>query len=95
MNREDRELLAEIARVNCDVAPLVMRITDHTATGDEQRELAERLINVGRRLRERVDKLDRSCVVDNDIAIADAEGLPPIKLREPPVNFSYLPDHLE
>lgn len=36
MIRADRELLAELARVNTDVVPLTMQIMDDSATFDEQ-----------------------------------------------------------
>lgn len=70
MIREDRELLAEMARVNCDVAPLAMRLMDQSATGDEQRELAERLIGLGQRLRKRADA---ASVVEGHV-VADQDG---------------------
>ena len=56
MIREDRELLAELARLNTDLASLGMRIIDDSASGIEQRRYAERLIAAGERLR-RVDGL--------------------------------------
>jgi hypothetical protein len=59
MIRQDRELLAELARVNSDVAPLAMRIMEGSATAEEQRELAGRLIDVGQRLQQRADQAAR------------------------------------
>lgn len=53
MIREDRELLAELARVNSDVVPVAMRLMDGSATTEEQRDLADRLIDLGQRLRRR------------------------------------------
>lgn len=53
MIRQDRELLAELARVNSDVAPLAMRIMEGSATTEEQRKLAGRLIAAGERLHRR------------------------------------------
>jgi predicted oxidoreductase len=53
--RQDRELLAELARVNSDVVPTAMRIMEGSATADEQHELAGRLIATGRRLHQRAD----------------------------------------
>jgi len=51
--RADRELLAELALLNSDVAPLAMRMMDDTATADEQRAFAERLVAMARRLNDR------------------------------------------
>ena len=53
MIRDDREPLAEPARVNSDVVPLAMRIMDDSATAAEQHELAQRLIAAGERLHRR------------------------------------------
>ena len=53
MIRADRELLAELARMNSDVVPLAMRIMDNHATFDEQRLFADRLTELGIRLHDR------------------------------------------
>lgn len=50
---EDRELLAELARLNSDVAPFAMRIIDGTVTANEQREFADRLETLSRRFHAR------------------------------------------
>lgn len=55
MIRDDRELLVEMARVNCDVTPLAMRVMNGSVTTEEQLEMAGRLIALGQRLRERAD----------------------------------------
>ncbi|MGH3815449.1 MAG: hypothetical protein ACRDUV_23865 [Pseudonocardiaceae bacterium] len=44
---EDRELLAELARLNSDMAPLAMRIMDSSASAAEQVHYAQWLIAVG------------------------------------------------
>lgn len=44
MIRDDRELLAELARLNTDVVPLAMQIMDEGVTIDDQVAFAERLI---------------------------------------------------
>jgi hypothetical protein len=54
--REDRELLAELARLNGDMAPLVMRIIDGSATAAEQQDHAQRLICAGQRLQRRAEQ---------------------------------------
>jgi hypothetical protein len=66
MIRQDRELLAELARVNSDVAPLAMRIMEGSATAAEQHELAGRLIDVGRWLCQRAEAFERG-VVDGEV----------------------------
>ncbi|MDQ3762057.1 MAG: hypothetical protein M3460_10275 [Actinomycetota bacterium] len=56
MIREDRELLAEMARLNRDMTPLVMKIMDGSATAAEQHDYAQRIIAVGERLRRELMK---------------------------------------
>ena len=55
MIRQDRELLAELARLNEQMAPLALRLMDGTATAAEQRDYAQRLTTAGQRLRHRAD----------------------------------------
>ncbi|MCA1670877.1 MAG: hypothetical protein LC799_01280 [Actinobacteria bacterium] len=55
MIREDRELLAELARLNTDTAALGLRIMEDSASAAEQAHYAERLIAAGERLRRRAD----------------------------------------
>ena len=52
MIREDRELLAELGRLNSDVVPFAMKIMDEsvTITAQEQYTFAERLMAMGLRL---------------------------------------------
>jgi hypothetical protein len=47
--REDRELLAELARLNTDMVPLVMTIMEESASAAEQAHYADRLIAAGKR----------------------------------------------
>jgi hypothetical protein len=47
---EDRELLAELARLNRSMASLCMRMMDGTASAAEQVDYARRLIAAGQRL---------------------------------------------
>ena len=56
MIREDRELLAELARLNTAMAPLAMRIMDGSASRNEQQDYAQRLITAGKRLQARASK---------------------------------------
>ncbi len=64
MIRADRELLAELARLNSDVVPLAMRMMENSATADEQHAFAERLIAMARQLRTRASGV----VIEGDVA---------------------------
>lgn len=64
MIRADRVLLVDLARMNSDVVPLAMRIMDDSATFDEQRTFADRLIELGTRLHGRA--LQTGLVIDSD-----------------------------
>ncbi len=66
MIRADRELLADLARMNSEVAPLAMRIIESTATVEEQQTFADRLIELGVRLNHRAHQ---RIVIDGDIAL--------------------------
>jgi len=61
--RADRELLADLARMNSDVVPLAMRIIDDNATFDERRTFADRLVELGARL---LDRAHRTGLVISD-----------------------------
>jgi hypothetical protein len=50
---EDRKLLAELARLNGDMAPLALRIMDGSASSAEQQNYAQRLIAAGEQLKQR------------------------------------------
>jgi hypothetical protein len=56
MIREDRELLAQLARLGREMAPLAMRIMDGSASVVEQQNYALALIAAGKRLHRRADK---------------------------------------
>jgi hypothetical protein len=68
MTREDRELLAELRRLNSDVVPLAMKIMDEsvTVTAQEQYAFAERLVAMGRRLEARA--AETGMVVEGEVA---------------------------
>jgi hypothetical protein len=66
MIREDRELLAELARINTAMAPLAMRIIDGSASAAEQAHYADRLIAAGKRLQRRADETAES-VIDGEV----------------------------
>lgn len=56
MIREDRELLADLARLNTAMASLALRIMDSSASSAEQRDYAQQLITVGERLGRRSEE---------------------------------------
>ncbi|MGH3870263.1 MAG: hypothetical protein ACRDSR_01895 [Pseudonocardiaceae bacterium] len=72
MIREDRELLAELARLNTDLVPLALHVMEGSATAHEQRIFAQRLIIAGGRLHCRADESER--VVINGEFIAEDNG---------------------
>ena len=74
MIREDRELLAELARLNTALAPLALRIIDGSATSDEQQDYARRLIAAGKRLQQRASTTGGLIVEGEVITMID---LPP------------------
>ncbi len=53
MIRADRELLADLARMNSEVVPLTMKIIDDNATTQVQQTFADQLIELGTRLTHR------------------------------------------
>lgn len=71
MIREDRELLAELARLNSAMASLALRIMDGSATAGEQWDYAQRLIAAGKRLRARADETQYS-VIDGEVTASAA-----------------------
>ncbi|MGH3766175.1 MAG: hypothetical protein ACRDS0_29590 [Pseudonocardiaceae bacterium] len=66
MIREDRELLAELARINREMASLALRIVDGTASAAEQQTYAQRLIAAGEQLGQRADGT-AAMVVDGEV----------------------------
>lgn len=68
MIREDRELLAEFARLNGDMAPLALRIMEGSAGAAEQQHYAQRLIAAGERLGRRADETGRFVVAGEVLA---------------------------
>lgn len=81
MIREDRELLAELARLNSDMASLAMRIMDGSASTAEQQNYAQRLIGAGERLRRRADRTS-GAVIESEI-LADGPLTLPAHTVEP------------
>jgi hypothetical protein len=73
--REDRELLAELARLNGDMASLGSRIMEGSASVIEQQNYAQRLIFAGERLRCRADELNH-VVIEGEILVGKVTTLP-------------------
>jgi hypothetical protein len=71
--REDRELLAELARLNTAMASLALRIMDGSASLAEQQNYAQRLIAAGERLQQRANETNHPVIegeVLTDVSIA-------------------------
>ncbi|MGH3535972.1 MAG: hypothetical protein ACRDQG_14865 [Pseudonocardiaceae bacterium] len=75
MIREDRELLAELARINREMASLALRIVDGSANAAEQQTYAQRLIAAGERLCRRAVGTAAS-VVDGEVLTSGALTAP-------------------
>ncbi|MGH3873648.1 MAG: hypothetical protein ACRDSR_19425 [Pseudonocardiaceae bacterium] len=89
MIREDRELLAELARLNSDIAPLALRIMEGSASAAEQQHYAQRLITAGERLRRRADEEGRFIVV-GEVLVEELLALPASRI-EPDWNREQRP----
>lgn len=81
MIREDRELLAELARLNGDMVSLGLRIMEGSASAVEQQHYAQRLIAAGERLRRRADEMNHP-VIEGE-ALADISLALPARTVEP------------
>lgn len=81
MIREDRELLAELARLNTDMTSVAMRIMDGAASAAEQAHYAQRLIAVGERLQRRANGSLRM-VIEGEVS-ADRSVALPAQTAEP------------
>lgn len=75
MIREDRELLAELARLNSDMASLGLRIMEGAASSAEQAHYAQRLITAGERLRRRADGVS-GAVIEGEVLANGPLALP-------------------
>ena len=68
-------MLAELARINGDMASLGLRVMEGSASPAEQRHYAERLIAVGQRLKRRADGMG-GAVVEGEVLTAAPIALP-------------------
>lgn len=75
MIHEDRELLAELARLNGDMASLALRIMDGSASVAEQQHYARRLIAGGERLNFRAGRMG-GAVIDGEVVADGPTALP-------------------
>lgn len=75
MIREDRELLAELARLNSAMASLALRIMDGSATAGEQWDYAQRLIAAGERLRCRADEMNYP-IIEGEVTVSSVLVFP-------------------
>lgn len=75
MIREDRELLAELARINTDMPSLALRIMDGSASVAEQGHYAQRLIAAGERLKRRAEALGAT-VIEGEVVTSGATDEP-------------------
>lgn len=74
--REDRELLAELARLNSDMASLGLRVIEGSASSAEQQHYAQRLIAAGQRLQRRANGMS-GVVIEGEVAAENPITLPP------------------
>ncbi len=81
MIREDRELLAELARINSAMASLAMRMMDGSASAAEQTRYAQRLIAAGEQLRQRANKTTET-VIEGEV-LANRPLAFPVHTAEP------------
>lgn len=81
MIQEDRELLAELARLNRDMTPLCMCIMDGSASAAEQQGYAQRLIAAGERLQRRANEMSHP-VIEREV-FADVSLALPAHTVEP------------
>ena len=81
MIREDRELLAELARLNTAMASLALRIMDGSASVAEQHNYAQRLIAAGERLQQRATETHHP-VIEGQV-LADVSVALPAHTAEP------------
>ena len=82
MIREDRELLALLARLNTDMVSLAMRIMEHLASADEQAHYAQRLIAAGERLQRRANEMAGN-LIEGEVVLTNGPLTLPELIVEP------------
>lgn len=88
MIRADRELLAELARINGDMPTLGLRMLDGSAGVAEQEHYGQRLIAVGERLRRRAEGMV-GVVIEGEPEIQEPLALPAHAVE--PVQLAWRP----
>jgi hypothetical protein len=83
--REDRELLAGLARLNSDMAPLAMKMMDGSAMTDERYSFSRRLMALGERLGRRANATGE-IVVDGEVSDSRSITLPTYTIESPTGN---------
>jgi len=78
--RTDRELLADLARLNRELAPLALRMMDGSASITEQRNDARRLIAAGERLWQRANE-PVEIIIDGEIITNGPVTLPELTAK--------------
>ena len=73
--REDRELLAELAQLNADMAAFALRVMEDSASTAEQHRYAQRLIAAGQRLRRRAEN-SGYVVIEGEVLADESTTLP-------------------
>lgn len=73
--REDRELLAELASLNSDMASLALRVIECSASAAEQQHYAQQLIAAGQRLQRRANGMT-VVVIEGDVEAENPIALP-------------------
>jgi hypothetical protein len=75
MIREDRELLAKLARLNAAMAPLAMLIMEGSASASAQQHSTQRLITARKRVQRRAEGMC-AAVVDDEVLASGSLTLP-------------------
>lgn len=75
MIREDRDLLTELARLNCAMPSFALQLMDGSADAAAQRRYAQRLIAVGEQLQRRADSM-AGTVVEGQVLLDHTAALP-------------------
>ncbi|MGH3896922.1 MAG: hypothetical protein ACRDTA_01460 [Pseudonocardiaceae bacterium] len=93
MIREDRVLLAELARLNSGMPSLALRMMDGSASVAEQRSYAQCLIAAGEQLTRRANGM-REAVIEEQALAAEMIALPgysvgPVRNDEQPTETGY------
>jgi hypothetical protein len=73
--QEDRELLAELARINTDIPALGLRMMEGSASAAEQVHYGERLMSAGQRIKRRAESTD-AMTIEGEFHVKESVALP-------------------